>query len=120
MDPDATDQLRHMRDAASAAVEFAAGKDRAVLGSDRMFQFAIVRAVGIIGEAAAHVPDAMRAAHPEIPWGSIVGMRNRLVHGYFDVDLDTVWETVDVHLPPLIAALDAWISSLTPPPSTTP
>jgi uncharacterized protein with HEPN domain len=120
MIPNEIDRLRHMRDAASSAVEFAAGKDRAVLGSDRMFQFAIVRAVEIIGEAAAHVPDAMRAAHPEIRWGDIVGMRNRLVHGYFDVDLDIVWETVDVHLPALIAALDAWIPTLTPPPAPTP
>src|SRR5437763_11184013 len=118
MTPKEIDRLRHMRDAATAALTFAAGKDRADLGTDLMFQFAIVRAVEIIGEAAAHLPNAMRAAHPEIPWGNIVGMRNRLVHGYFDVELDSVWETVDVHLPPLIAALDAWISSMTPPAPT--
>ena len=106
-----------MRDAANAAVEFAASKDRAALGTDRIFQFAIVRALEIIGEAATHVPDTMRAAHPEIPWRNVSGMRNRVVHGYFDVDLDIVWDTVDVDLPPLITALDAWISSLTQPPT---
>ena len=120
MNPREIDRLRHMRDAATDALTFATGKDRAHLATDRMFQFAIVRAVEIIGEAAAHVSEASRTAHPEIPWGNIVGMRNRLVHGYFDVDLNIVWEVLDVHLPPLIANLDAWISSIAPPPAPTP
>ena len=117
MSPDEIDRLRHMRDAASAAMAFATSKDRADLETDLMFQFAIVRALEIIGEAAARMPDAMRAAHPEIPWANIIGMRNRLVHGYFDVDLDVVWNTVDQHLPPLMVVLDALIASLSSPPT---
>src|SRR5947209_17572407 len=101
-----TDRLRHMRDAAQAAVTFAAGKARADLESDVMLQFALVRALEIIGEASARLTEATRVAHAEIPWANIIGMRNRLAHGYFDVDLDIVWNTVTNHLPPLIEILD--------------
>jgi uncharacterized protein with HEPN domain len=113
------DRIRHMRDAATAAVIFATGKERADLETDLMFQFATVRALEIMGEAAARLPDETRVAHPEIPWSNIIGMRNRLVHGYFDVDMDIVWNTVTRHLSPLIIILDAWIASeLQQPPAT--
>ncbi|GAC1475186.1 MAG: DUF86 domain-containing protein [Isosphaeraceae bacterium] len=104
-----------MRDAASIAVRFAAGKSREDLESDLMLQFALVRALEIIGEAAARLTEENRAAHPEIPWINIIGMRNRLAHGYFDVDLDIVWRTVSVSLPRLIDNLDTLI-----PPTMTP
>jgi uncharacterized protein with HEPN domain len=108
-----------MRDAASAALSFSAGKTREDLESGMMFQFALVRALEIVGEAAARVAEESRAAHPEIPWANIVGMRNRLIHGYFDVDLNILWRTVTDHLPPLIVALDALIPSAPPPARTT-
>src|ERR1039457_7577925 len=111
------DRIRHMRDAAATAVAFAAGKARSDLETDLMFQFATVRALEIIGEAAARLPDETRAAHPEIPWSNMIGMRNRLVHGYFDVDLDVVWNTVNRSLPPLIVTLNAWIASALQPPT---
>jgi uncharacterized protein with HEPN domain len=111
------DRLRHMRDAARAASTFAAGKGRADLDNDLMFQFAIVRALEIIGEAAARLADATRETHPEIPWSHMIGMRNRLIHGYFDVDLDIVWRTVEVQLSPLADTLDAMIAATTRPPS---
>jgi uncharacterized protein with HEPN domain len=105
------DRIRHRRDAAATAVAFAAGKTRTDLETDLMFQFATVRALEIIGEAAARLPDETRAAHPEIPWSNMIGMRNRLVHGYFDVDLDIVWNTVDRNLSPLIGTLNNWIAA---------
>ena len=120
MSLDEIDRLRHMRDAAMAALTLAAGKGRADLDNDLMFQFAVVRAIEIIGEAAARMADATRDAHPEIPWSNMIGMRNRLVHGYFDVDLDVVWKTVDGHLAPLVAALDVLIAAPTEPPNSTP
>jgi uncharacterized protein with HEPN domain len=120
MTPDELDRLRHMRDAAAAAVTFGAGKTRVDLEKDLMLQFAIVRAVEIIGEAAARLTDATRAANAHIPWSNIIGMRNRLVHGYFDVDLDVVWSTVITDLVPLISALDTMISSSASPPPPTP
>lgn len=100
-------RLRHMLDAARAAHSFAAGRTRADLSADLMLQFALVRALEIVGEAAARTSEPTRAAHPEIPWTAIVGMRNRLAHGYFDVDLEIVWRTATESLPPLIASLES-------------
>jgi uncharacterized protein with HEPN domain len=71
-----------------------------------MLAFAVVRGLEIIGEAASQVSEATRQACPDIPWPLIVGMRHRLIHAYFDVDLDRVWDTVMLDLPPLIMALE--------------
>ena len=60
----------------------------------------------IVGEAAAHLSSATKESQPDIPWGEIVGMRNRLVHAYFEVDIGLVWRTVQEDLPPLIAQLE--------------
>lgn len=58
----------------------------------------MVRAIEVIGEAASRVSDETRAANPAIPWSAIVGMRNRLVHGYFDIDTEIVWKTATEEL----------------------
>jgi uncharacterized protein with HEPN domain len=110
MAPTESDRLKHMRDAASAALNFSQGKVRSDLDTDTMLTFALTRAIEIIGEAAARLPATFRASHPEIPWAPIMGMRNRLVHGYYDVDLDVLWGTVSTNLTPLIAAIDALLS----------
>ncbi len=99
-------RLRHMRDAAREAVGFAGHKRRADLDDDRMLVFALVKAIEIVGEAANQVSDATRSELPDIPWVDIVGMRHRLIHAYFDINLDILWQTVQSDLPPLIAALD--------------
>jgi len=98
-------RLRHMLDAANEALGFARGKTRKDLGSDRQLILSLVKCIEIVGEAAARVSEPTRAKCPEIPWTSIVGMRNRLIHGYYDIDLDRVWDTIKDDLPPLIAAL---------------
>jgi len=77
-----------MLDAAREAMEFGSGRTRQDLAMDRMRAFAIVRCIEIIGEAASKIGPEARTAHPEIPWIDIVGMRNRLIHAYFDIDLD--------------------------------
>ena len=82
-----------MRDAAVEARGFIAGCDRQTLDSNRMLVFAMVRAIEIIGEAEANVSSECRERHPQIPWADIIGMRNRLVHAYFDIDLDILWNT---------------------------
>ena len=64
----------------------------------------------IVGEAASRVSTDIKETHPEIPWAGIVGMRNRLVHGYFDVNLVRVWETVEQDIPRLIMQLEGLIS----------
>ena len=98
-------RLQHMMDAAAEALCFAKGKTRAHLDSDRKLTLAIVRLIEIIGEAANQVSAATKGAATGIPWPSIVAMRNRIVHAYFDIDLDRVWETLTDDLPPLIAEL---------------
>lgn len=98
-------RLRHMLDAAEDALSFAVGTEREDLDKDRMLALALVRSIEIIGEAGARVSAEGRAEAPQIPWVEIVAMRNRLIHAYFDVDLDIVWETVQNDLPPLVATL---------------
>jgi uncharacterized protein with HEPN domain len=105
MNTDDVTRLKHMLEAAQTAIVFMAGENRASLDGDRKLVFAVVRAVEIIGEAASRVSEDVRAENPQIPWAAIVGMRNRLVHAYFDVDLDQVWSTITDDLPSLITAL---------------
>ena len=73
-------RIRHMVEACEAVAQFIAGKERADLDRDRMLLFALVRAIEIIGEAAAKVTAETRAAAPSVPWSAIVSMRNRLIH----------------------------------------
>lgn len=94
-----------MLDAARAIQRFTAGRSREDLGSHEMLTFAVVRGFEIIGEAASQVSEAGRATSPELPWPLIVGMRHRLIHAYFDVNLDRVWDTVQRDLPTLVKAL---------------
>jgi uncharacterized protein with HEPN domain len=102
--------LRHMLDHAREAVAFACDKTRADLDADRLLNLALMRLLEIIGEAAGRVPEDVRVRHPEIPWPQIVGLRNRLVHGYDSVDLDILWQIVTSDLPPLIASIESIIA----------
>ena len=93
MPPDEV-RLRHMLDAARDAISFAQGRNRSDLDRDRQFVLALVQCVQIVGEAAARVSEETRSTLPDLPWAAIIGMRNRLVHGYYDIDHDEVWSTV--------------------------
>ena len=99
------DRLRHMLEAARKAVAFARGHGRADLDADEQLTLSLVHLLEIIGEAAGKVSPDFRQQHPEIPWTRVSGIRNRLIHGYFDIDLDIVWETTTTRLPELIAQL---------------
>jgi uncharacterized protein with HEPN domain len=99
-------RLQHMLDAANEALTFVQGKARADLNNDRMLVLSLVRELEIIGEAASRVSADTRRKNTSIPWQDISGMRNRLIHAYFDVDLDTVWSTVSKDLPVLKAELE--------------
>ncbi len=81
MNPGNHDRLLHIRDAAQAAISFLDGKSPDDLAANIMLRFALVRAVEIIGEASTKLTPEFKEAHPSIPWKTIVGMRNRLVHG---------------------------------------
>ena len=99
-------RIRHMIDAARDALSFIAAREREDLDTDRMLALALVRSIEIVGEAGAMISPQGRAQIPNVPWREIVAMRNRLIHAYFDVNLDVVWETVRNDLPPLISVLE--------------
>ena len=92
--------------AARDALSFTEGMSYDEFARDRRTQLSVLKSVEIVGEAAAHVSEDTRRPHPAIPWREIVGMRNRLVHAYFDIDLPLVWDTVRHDLPALIARLE--------------
>lgn len=94
-----------MRDHAPEIAELLRGRSRGDLDSDRLLSLAVVRLLEIVGEAASRVPAEERARRPGIPWSSIVGLRNRLIHGYDDVDYDIVWEIATTDLPLLLSQL---------------
>ena len=108
-DPDRlTDYLRQMIEASRDAIAFTDGMDRTAFLADLRTQRAVVMSLMIVGEAAARiVADYPKFAsrRPDIPWRSMRGMRNRIAHGYFEVDLGVVWETVRTELPLLLARL---------------
>lgn len=95
-----------MLDAAQSAVGFARNRDRADLDTDNMITLALVKAIEIIGEASTQISEEYKQHHPELPWAVMRGIRNRLVHAYFNVDLDIVWVTTTENLPPLIEQLE--------------
>ncbi len=103
-----------MRDAACTAAGFARHRPRADLDTDELAAHGLVRLIEIVGEAAARVSPATREGLPAIPWPAIISMRNRLVHGYYDVDLDVVWDTLIVDLPPLIEELERHLTPGSP------
>lgn len=78
-------RLRHMLDAAREALAFVAGRKREDLLHDRVLTLALLRSIEIIGEAASKISPEMRAAHPDVPWGDIIGMRNRLIQKVFPI-----------------------------------
>jgi len=103
--PDPMVALRQMLEYAQEAVELCRSKERSDLDQDRLLELALVRLLEIIGEAANRVSPAEQAIRPKIPWAQIVGLRNRLIHGYDAVDLDIVWQIIQQDLPLLIVQL---------------
>ena len=102
-------RLRHMLDYAREAILATRGKNRDDLMGDRVLQLAVTRLAEIVGEAANRVSRQNREQIPAIPWPQIIGLRNRLVNGYVDVDLNILWNIVQDDLPPLIDALEAYL-----------
>lgn len=105
MRKDDTIRLRHMLDAALEATTFAKSRTRLDLDEDRMLVLSLVKSIEIIGETAYQVSPQPREQLPNIPWDDIIGMRHRLVHAYFDINLDILWNTIQNDLPPIIRIL---------------
>ena len=104
-------RLRHMLDAAREAESFSQDKTRSSIDTDRKLALALVKCIEIIGEAANKISDESREDLPQIPWSNIIGMRNRLIHAYFDINLDILWKTIIEDIPPLIAELEKIVMS---------
>lgn len=101
------DYLQHIEDAAAKIDRFMVGKSDASFLADDLTQDAIIRNLEIIGEATSKLSAAFRAANTDVPWQKVAGMRNKLIHGYFSVDMPLVLDTVRVMLPDFRARIKA-------------
>jgi len=96
-----------MQEAVTLALSMINSRTRVDLSNDPMLSMALTRCLEILGEAASRISSEARLEFPEIPYGNMISMRNRLIHAYFDVDLDIVWTTVSEDLPGLLPILTA-------------
>lgn len=102
------DYLEHIRQAATDAMTFVEGLSKDDFLEDRRTQQAVIMSLIIIGEASTKIMDRypdFAAGHSHIPWRNMRAMRNRIAHGYFDINLDVVWDTIQSALPDLLARL---------------
>lgn len=105
------ERVEDILDAIEEIETFTAGMDLAAFRLDAKTVRAIELNLIVIGEAASHIPDDIHAAHPDIPWSFMKAMRNRLVHAYFNVDPQILWDTVQNDVPPLRTILLELIAS---------
>lgn len=117
---DDTTRLRQMLEFSLEAYEMSQGRQRSDLDSDRMFELAMTRLLEIAGEAASKTSPAVQSAHPQIRWRPIIGLRNRLIHGYDSVDRDILWRIIQDDLPILVQQLQAVIQTLPGAPPASP
>ena len=108
---DPGERVRDILDAI-AAIERHPGQDKLTFERDELLQVWFLRHLQIIGEAARTLPGDVRATAPEVPWSEIIGMRNILVHGYFDIDTDIVWEAATRDVPAIKPAVEQLLESL--------
>ena len=100
-------RLVHMLEHSREVIQLVAGRTRQDLDTDRVLSLALVRLLEIVGEAASGISADARSKRPGIPWAEIVGLRNRLIHGYDSVDLDVIWSVVKHDLPALVRELES-------------
>lgn len=105
-------RLKHIRDSAQEALFFVNNRTREDLDRDRMLSLALVRLIEIIGEAANNISEPCQSKYFKIPWRQIIGMRNRIVHAYFDVDLDIIWQVITQDLGSLLIEVEKAIQDL--------
>ncbi len=99
-------RLEHMLQASREAIELTQNARREDLDADRKLNLALTRLLAIIGEAANGISLEFQESHATLPWHGAISMRNRLIHGYFDINLDVVWRTVKEDLPDLVTKLE--------------
>ena len=99
-------KIKHIKDAVSEIEIFTLNKTRKTLDEDKVLTYALVKLIEVIGEAASKISPEFRIKHNKIPWNKIIGMRNHLVHVYFDIDLDILWDTISIDIVELKACLN--------------
>jgi uncharacterized protein with HEPN domain len=103
--------LDQMRSHAVEAVEIIRTRGKSDLDTDRILNLALMRLLEIIGEAANRIPESYQEEHLEVPWSQIISARNRMIHGYDNIDFDILWNIVKDDLPPLITTLDVLLNN---------
>ena len=98
-------RLLHMQDHAREAMLLAKGRTRDDIEIDRMLNLSLVRLLEIVGEAASRVSEETKSLFPMIPWSQIISLRNRLIHGYDNVDFNILWNIINKEIPPLVEEL---------------
>jgi uncharacterized protein with HEPN domain len=110
--PGTLQRLCHIRDAILLSFDFIDGLDKVGFMQDLKTQAAVVRQIEIIGEAVYALPDDFTSSHPQVPWKNIAATRHKIVHDYFEVDIDVVWSIVKIKLPEFLNEVEAMIASL--------
>jgi uncharacterized protein with HEPN domain len=108
---DDASRLQHILEAAQRTVRHTKNRKQVDLDNDELLGLALIRLLEIIGEAAWGISENLRNRYPDIAWRQMANMRNRVIHGYFDVNNDLVWKTVTAELPPLITMIEAVIKN---------
>lgn len=112
MEKDPKIYLEHILDSINAIQEYTSGKTRETFLASLMEQDAVIRRFEIIGEAVKNMPESFKNAHPDIPWNKAAGMRNVLIHEYFVIDFEAVWDTAQDDLPKLKKQIESIIKEL--------
>ena len=106
------DYLNDILESISDIKEFTAGMTQESFSKDKKTIKAVVRSLEVIGEAAGKIPQQIRDGYPEVSWQEIIGMRNRLIHEYFGIDLDIIWQTIEEDLKPLEVVVQSIVDDL--------
>lgn len=93
--------LKHIQDAINQIDSYLEGVSYQDFANTKLIQDGVIRQLEIIGEASSKISGSTKQTYPHVPWGQIIGLRNRLIHAYFSIHLQTIWEIVEIDLPPL-------------------